>query len=135
MKFFDGHLRGIARVTLAVFIATTLYVPAIQASMLSTATLISHAQADQERAHIVQMMARQDVRQQFLSMGVDPSKVDARVAALSDSEVHQLATSMDSRHAGGDGLIGALVFVFLVLLITDLLGLTDIFPFVNHNRH
>jgi hypothetical protein len=27
-------------------------------------------------------------------------------------------------------VIGAAVFIFIVLLITDLLGLTDVFPFV-----
>ena len=134
MQFFRTHLRGIARVALAAFVGSTLYVPALQAAMVPTAAVISHAQADQERAQIVQMMSRQDVRQQFLSMGVDPAKVDSRVAALSDDEVHQLATQMNQQHAGGD-ILGVAVFIFLVLLITDLLGLTDIFPFVNHNRH
>jgi hypothetical protein len=45
-----------------------------------------------------------------------------------------LATNMDQLPAGGDSFIGALVFIFIVLLITDLLGLTSIFPFVKHPR-
>ena len=49
--------------------------------------------------------------------------------ALSDEEVLQLAARLDSLPAGGDGFIGALVFVFLVLLITDIIGLTKVFPF------
>ncbi|WP_368428541.1 PA2779 family protein [Sulfuricaulis sp.] len=36
--------------------------------------------------------------------------------------------------AGGDSFLGALVFIFIVLLITDILGLTNIFQFVKHNR-
>jgi hypothetical protein len=40
---------------------------------------------------------------------------------------------MDQLPAGGDAvgvLIGASLFVFIVLLITDILGFTDVFPFV-----
>jgi len=60
---------------------------------------------------------------------VKPADVQARVDALSDQEVTQLAGQLETLPAGGDGLVGALVFIFIVLLITDLLGLTRIFPF------
>jgi hypothetical protein len=53
---------------------------------------------------------------------------------LSDEELAQLAPGMDTLPAGGDGVIGAIVFVFLVLLITDILGLTKIFPFTRSVR-
>jgi hypothetical protein len=62
--------------------------------------------------------------------------VKARVAALTDDEVAQLAAKIDSLPAGADGggLIGALVLIFIVLLITDILGLTKIFPFTRPIR-
>jgi hypothetical protein len=59
-------------------------------------------------------------------MGVDASSIDARVASLSDRELHQLASDMQSAPAGGDilALVGA---VFIVLLILELVGVIDIF--------
>jgi uncharacterized protein DUF6627 len=80
---------------------------------------------------------RADVRAQLEAHGVRPADVKARIAALSDTEAAQLAGQIDSLPAGGDpwgGIIGAIVFVFLVLLITDILGLTKIFPFTRSVR-
>src|SRR5204863_8976075 len=51
-----------------------------------------------------------------------------------DEEVAQLAGQLDRLPAGGEGIIGALVIVFLVLLTADLLGLTKVFPFTRPVR-
>jgi hypothetical protein len=56
-------------------------------------------------------------------------QVQARVNALTDDEAQRLAKQMDEMPAGGDGIIGALVLIFVILLITDLLGLTEVFSF------
>ena len=87
-----------------------------------------------QRDRIADMLDRAEVRQQMEALGVRADDVKARVAALSDEEAAQLASRMDSLPAGGNGIIGALVFVFLVLLITDILGLTKIFPFTRSVR-
>ena len=67
--------------------------------------------------------------------GSTPKRREARVASLSDREIGQIAGQIDRLPAGQGvlvALIGAALFVFLVLLITDLLGLTHVFPFVRH---
>lgn len=66
-----------------------------------------------------------------MSLGVDHNQAAARVAALSDDEVQQLYGKMQTLPAGGD-ILGTLVFIFLVLLVTDLLGLTSVYPFTHH---
>src|SRR5262245_39961053 len=71
-------------------------------------------------------LAREDVRAQFESMGVDPSQVDARVASLTDSELRTLAGQMNDAPAGGDAL-AIIGIVFLVLLILEAVGVIDIF--------
>jgi hypothetical protein len=65
---------------------------------------------------------------------VSPSEVKARIAALTDAEAAELAARIDSLPAGGIGIIGAILVVFLVLLITDILGLTKVFPFTRPMR-
>jgi hypothetical protein len=83
------------------------------------------------KERIMGLLERGDVRAQLESMGVNPADAKARVASLTDDEAAQLAAKIDNLPAGGDGgaLIGALLIVFIVLLITDILGLTHVFPF------
>lgn len=98
-----------------------------QAAIVTTDQLT----AGVERARVQTLLERSDVRAKLESLGVQPADVKARVEALSDQEVAQLAGQIDSLPAGGDGLVGALVFIFVVLLVTDLLGLTRVFPFTS----
>jgi len=55
-----------------------------------------------------------------------------RVASMTDEEVRALNQKIDEMPAGS-GVVGAVVLIFLVLLITDIAGLTDVFPFVKKN--
>ena len=66
--------------------------------------------------------------------GVDPAAARARVAALGDAEAAYLAQQIDLAPAGGDSLLGVLVFIFVLLLVTDILGLTKVFPFTKSVR-
>ena len=92
------------------------------------------ALAAAQRDRVATLLDRAEVRAQLESHDARPADVKARVAALTDEEVAQLAGWLDRLPAGGEGIIGALVIVFLVLLITDLLGLTKVFPFTRPVR-
>ncbi len=100
------------------------------AAMVSTGSAIASA----ERDRIATVLNRADVRAQLESMGVKPADVNARLGALTDQEAAQIAAQIDSLPAGGDGILGALVFIFIVLLVTDILGLTKVFPFTRSVR-
>jgi hypothetical protein len=75
------------------------------------------------------LLARADVRNALTARGVDASQVEARVAALSDDEARLLADQLDQLPAGASDILGILFAVFIILLITDILGLTKVFPF------
>ena len=99
-----------------------------QAGMLPTTSVV----ANPAKERIIGLLERSDVRQQLASLGVDPADAKARVAALTDDEAAQLAARVDSMPAGGDGIgaiLGVAVLIFLVLLLTDILGFTHVFPF------
>lgn len=110
-------------------LALSVHIPAVHAAVIGTDAVVSAQQAQLDRARVQSLLARTEVKQRLLAAGVDPDQVAARVDALNDNEVHQLAARIDQLPAGGDAL-GVLVFVFIVLLITDILGFTDVFPFV-----
>lgn len=85
------------------------------------------SQGDRERIH--EILARDDVQKQLVAQGVDPAEVEARVAALSDAEAVQMADQLEQLPAGAS-VVGALFAVFVILLVTDILGLTNVYPFV-----
>jgi hypothetical protein len=85
--------------------------------------------AGTERDRVKSFLDRADVQAQFQSYGVDPQAARARVDALTDSEIDKLASQIDKLPAGGADVLGVLLIVFIVLLITDILGFTKIFPF------
>ncbi len=106
-----------------------IHLPAAQAGLISTETVVNTEQVQQERERIRDLLTREDVKNQLLARGVSPDQIEARVDSLTNSEVQTLAAKIDQLPAGGDAL-GVLAVVFLVLLLTDILGYTDIFPFV-----
>jgi len=73
------------------------------------------------------------VARQLTAMGVNPAEAGKRVAALSDQELASLSDRIDRLPAGGD-LFGTLGAIFVILLITDILGFTKVFPFTRAQR-
>ena len=90
--------------------------------------------AEQDRARIISTLSREDVQAALVARGIDPAQAKDRVAVLTDEEASQMAAQLDTAAAGGDGIVGAIVLVFLVLLLTDILGFTKIFPFTRSIR-
>ena len=85
--------------------------------------------ANPARARVLTVLERSDVQAQLHANGVSPADVKARVAAMSDDEVGQLAGQIDSLPAGGSDALTIILVAFLILLILDILGITHIFPF------
>jgi uncharacterized protein DUF6627 len=89
---------------------------------------------DADRAQIFSWLDRDDVRTQLQAYGVTPTEVKARVAVMTDDEAAQLAAEIDSLPAGGADILGVALAVFIILLITDILGFTKVFPFTRSIR-
>ena len=121
--------RSIAPLVLAAFAAVNLYVPAAQAGMIAPSTYAQQNVTTDAHQQLHDFLARDDIRAELVKLGVDPVAAKARVDALTAEEAALAAERMPEMPAGGN-VVGAIVFIFLVLLITDLLGLTDVFPFV-----
>jgi hypothetical protein len=100
-----------------------------QAVMIGTGEAV--ATAPTGRAHLNALLERPDVQSQFETLGISKADAQSRVATMSDAEVASLDNKISSLPAGGDGIIGALVLIFVILLITDLLGFTKVFPFTH----
>jgi hypothetical protein len=130
-------MRPVSLLLVVSFCLLNFNVPNAQAKMVGTDTIIAEQQALDQQTQVADFMAREDVKQIMTQYGVDPVEAQQRVDSLSDKELASLASSIDQLPAGAGGVgvvVGAVVLIFLVLLITDLVGLTHVFPFVNHSR-
>ena len=134
MKILRHIVRPVSILVSTAVLSLSLYTPAAQAAMVSTDQVINVAEGASARTQLQTALLRADVQQALIEQGVNPQDVQARVAALSDDEAAQMAMQLDEMPAGGDGL-GLIVFVFLVLVVMDIVCLTNIFPFtVKHCR-
>lgn len=114
-------------------LASVGFTQTVQAAMIGTEQVLAANAAQQNRAKIAAAMDRPEVMAQLEQLGVNKSDAQERVATLTDEEAASLAGQIDSLPAGGD-VVGALVLIFVILLVTDILGLTKVFPFTRSRR-
>jgi hypothetical protein len=103
------------------------------AGIVSTQESIASTASVANRAYVAAFLARDEIRAGLLSQGVDIDAATQRVNAMTNAEIEQLAGRIDQAPADGD-ILGILFTVFIILLITDILSLTKVFPFTRSVR-
>lgn len=135
MDTWPRTFQMISIVVLFVFCSALLPAPALQAAMLGTDSVLT-SKTDATRTHLQELLQRKEVQQRLQEHGIDVQEARDRVMTLSDAELKQIQGRLDTLPAG-EGAVGAIVggavFIFVVLLITDILGFTNVFTFV-HSR-
>jgi len=126
--------KGIIFIVIFSFMVFDFSIQIAKGEIIDSETAFAITKHEDSRARISAFLNRQDVQIAMVQHGVNPEEAQKRVHGLSDQEVLKVARAMDQMPAGGDGVgavVGAAVFIFVVLLITDLLGLTHVFSFIN----
>ena len=100
-----------------------------QASMIGTGSALEIPSRQLNRDQVADLLQREDVQMQMQALGIDAATAHERVAHLSDEELAQLNTSIDSLPAGSS-VVGIAVIVLLTLVFLDIFGVTDIFTFI-----
>ncbi|MEO8152062.1 MAG: PA2779 family protein [Rhizobacter sp.] len=127
---------------MAAFVAGCLsfagFVQAAQAGGLITTEQVAVSEglrtAADQRTRLLTVLDRADVSAALVERGVSLDQARARIAALTDAEVTRIGGEIDKAPAGASELLGTLVIIGAVLLITDILGYTHIFPFIKPMR-
>jgi hypothetical protein len=108
--------------TVAAMLVTSL---PVHAGIVGTEQMVTQQARAASLDRIESALAQAEVAAQLQAWGVAPEAVKERLAALSDAELQHLAANMESDPAGGVlVIIGA---VFVVLIILELVGVTNIF--------
>lgn len=122
----NNILRNLVFRLVSVALVSLGFLQVAHAGMVDTTALVEKTAAEARVAQLDMLLERQDIADQLVALGVSPDDVKARVANLSDAEIAAFEQRLDSQVAGGDA-IGVIGTVFLVLLILELVGVTDIF--------
>jgi hypothetical protein len=120
----------------SLFLAASLLgaqIAPVQAGMVGTAEVLAVEQGKVDRDRLVSMLEREDLQRQLSALGVDAQHAKDRVAGLTDAEVARINERIAEMPAGGD-VLGVLVLILVILIVTDVLGVTDIFPFIHPIR-
>jgi len=135
-------MRGIRHIAkyVSCFVTLTMLlmsmpVQTVGAAMIGTETVMTLTKAQDVRKNLNELLNREDVKSIMIVQGISPIEAKARVDSLSDAEIMQLADKMDQLPSGGSDfgvVVGAVLIIFIVLLITDILGYTHVFSFVRH---
>lgn len=105
----------------------------VQAAMMSTEQMVQIQQGQMDREQVAEILDRAEVQEQLVALGVSPDDVKERVAVMTDAEVAELNQHLADLPAGGS-VVGLIVLIFIVFVVTDVLGATDIFPFIKPIR-
>jgi hypothetical protein len=115
----EKFMSGIARF-LVVFMMTASVIAPAQAAMMGTESLAAPATSTDARAALADKL---------ISLGVERSDAESRVALLSNDQASEVLAKADELPAGA-GALEVIALIFLILVITDLIGVTDVFPFI-----
>ena len=85
--------------------------------------------AEIDSAKINAWLQREDVAQQLVDRGVSVQEAQNRLASLSDQDLRRVSAQLDNMPAGSSVLV-VVGIVFVVLLVLELVGVTDVFKSV-----
>ena len=131
-KTFQQMIKPVSIFLIIHMAGLTISAGYVSAGMIGTETVVERNRSQVARNYLKGVLAKKEVKNTLIAQGINPLEASARVDSLSDAEVIRLAETINQLPAGGDALalvVGASLFVFIVLLITDILGYTHVFPF------
>ena len=137
MKFIRKKVGFVSIFMAAVTLLIAVPYQPLLAAMVPTDATIYEDKAEDARDYLKSLISRNDIRKSLLAKGIDPDEAKIRVESLTDSEAIAIADQIEQLPAGGGAIgviVGAALIIFLVLLVTDILGYTDVFPFVNKHK-
>ena len=122
-------LRRSIAIFLSILLALMPLLPA-QAAMIGNDQIVNQGLSHQTRDGLQRLFEQETAQQQLQAWGVNPDQIKSRIESLTDAELARINQKVNDLQAGGD-VLGILLVIFLVFVITDIIGATDVFPFIN----
>jgi adenine-specific DNA methylase len=119
---------------LSILALLSIHTVPLQAAMVDNDQILANAQQEITKTQILGELDKQDVQDKLVAAGVNIDDAKQRIQQMNNQELAQLQQDFENMPAGS-GIIGALLVVFVVLVVTDMLGATNVFGFVHDINH
>jgi hypothetical protein len=123
----------VTKLVSACLVVMGLQFSVVQAAMIGTQSQIENEQLSYDRDQLLQAVQKQEVTEALQSWGVDQQDLESRVAHMTAAEISEFNQQLSELPAG-EGVVGIVVLVFVILIVLDLLGTTNIFPVIKPIR-
>jgi len=104
----------------------TTFLGVANAAMVGTQTAITASERAEYVSEVKEWMTEKAVQEELVAMGVDPDAASDRVNAMTGEELRALHGKIDQLPAGA-GVVEVVGIVFIVLIILELVGVTNVF--------
>jgi len=105
-----------------------------QAAIVDNDALLAETSVQHTRDSLQQLFGQDQVRAQLQALGVSPEWARERARTLTDADLARINNGAGQLEAGGDSVLGVLLVIFIIFVITDIIGATDIFSFIHPVR-
>ena len=124
---------NVSKLIIAFIVSLSIFSSTMFAEMISTKDVLRESSS---HVTIDNFLTKQEVQAKLTELGVSSENIQARLSSLTDEELSQINQKIDTMPAGGDAgtVLGVIVFIFIVLLVTDILGFTKVFGFTKSAR-
>lgn len=127
MGSFSTLQKTLARFLVAMMVLVG-FQSAVQAAMVTTSQLVASESQQMDRTQVLALLDKQEAIDVLTNLGIDTASVEDRVNNMTAEELQAFNQQVEDMQAGGSSLVGVVVLVFVILIVLDLLGTTNIFP-------
>lgn len=113
----------------AVFTSASFLAATSNAGVVGSDTVLTQIQGEYSKQQLVSMVSNEDVLAKLEALGVDAQTAQTKISQMTNSELLVFNQQLNDAPAGG--IVGTAITVFIVLAVLDLLGVTDLFTFID----
>jgi hypothetical protein len=90
--------------------------------------VIATQQQHYNKQQVLSFVDTAEVQSKLVELGVSPADAKQRIAQMTSTELEALNSQLSDMPAGG--IVGTIVTVLVVVAVLDLMGITDVYPFI-----
>jgi len=98
------------------------------ASVFASDHVIAEQQHHYNKQQVLSFVDDTQVQRKLIELGVNPADAKNRIANMTAAELTALNTQLNEMPAGG--VVGTILTVLVVVAVLDLMGITDVYPFI-----
>ena len=98
------------------------------AGVYSSDQVVAQQQHQYSKQQVLSFVDSAEVQQKLVELGVSPDDAKQRIAAMTTAELDALNNELNDMPAGG--IVGVIITVLVVVAVLDLMGITDVYPFI-----